>query len=839
MPDQHTPRRGARQRQESIRYSPNRGFQSVFRFVYDKIEVAEQKKKEFMEKKEEKTVPASSKKKSVPRVKKGASKKHQLAPVVGEKKEKKKKQLAKKKKSDDEDESIEWTDRKVEALAPISLVYTEIAPTEEEVKLEKERVAAVAQEVLMEKHRIVLKEFKEGLDRISIKLEQNEGRPRSKIPAMDSNIFENMVPFEFIKFVGVPTRTFPEPTHQVLHTNFYEPLSESVPGYEELQLTHAPYVSDNTDDLAVCSRLYKVYPAGIHGYEPNKTEMSNEILFNMMKKLLPTTKNPDLLYHTIYTSYMSTGNQLEISRMFPRLVKFFVQNPQEAEELLALEPWKMQHNEHEKKGIALPVTTGNYTIKTIQISTEPSDDPCSEECYKSLCGAKLYDFLGKHSIIDGNLVELYIMKSCSAYVAPFINALLMANKEKMLSDFCNVANRHSELSCQQWFRRLLDSSKRAVNGKFKDDAKLNYSTLRKKFLNKFRLEEQRYEKANESKLAVKVSATLSKCSHHGPCGFDVPYCSCQGICTIDCNCNINCPLRFTGCRCTKDCRTASCPCAKLGQACDPRTCLKCELMPGRHTFCKNMLYGKQTKALLVTVRESTVVVKKPFRSAGNGAFLEEHAEKGDFLGDYVGEIISTAETERRGRLYELGISYVFELPEETGSIDATRAGNVLRYLNHSETPNCQIRYRREGGQIKIGFFTSKAVDAGEELFINYNYSKGHAKRFFGMEPAERVPTYSQSENQKKVNKAIMKKKVTKKELIKVVKKVAEEMAQKRWYHTDSSTNASTPQTSSRGTRAPSPIVYVDPSEPGPSNRPDIQVITLSDGEEDDILPDVL
>ena len=66
-------------------------------------------------------------------------------------------------------------------------------------------------------------------------------------------------------------------------------------------------------------------------------------------------------------------------------------------------------------------------------------------------------------------------------------------------------------------------------------------------------------------------------------------------------------------------------------------------------------------------------------------------------------------------------NYGFELTEEF-DIDATRFGNLLRYVNHSSYgyENCYAREKFVRGDIKIVIFAKRNIKKGEELYFDYH-----------------------------------------------------------------------------------------------------------------------
>lgn len=80
------------------------------------------------------------------------------------------------------------------------------------------------------------------------------------------------------------------------------------------------------------------------------------------------------------------------------------------------------------------------------------------------------------------------------------------------------------------------------------------------------------------------------------------------------------------------------------------------------------------------------------KSKGWAVRALEHIPAGAFVCEYVGEVITTDEAERRGLEYDRGgFSTLFDLDAAGGdceyTIDATYKCGVARFLNHSCAPN--------------------------------------------------------------------------------------------------------------------------------------------------------
>lgn len=105
-----------------------------------------------------------------------------------------------------------------------------------------------------------------------------------------------------------------------------------------------------------------------------------------------------------------------------------------------------------------------------------------------------------------------------------------------------------------------------------------------------------------------------------------------------------------------------------------------------------------------------LVVKRGIN--GFGLFTKEPIKKGTFIIEYVGELISADEADRRGG------QYLFEI-NSRWTIDGKGRDNLARYINHSCRPNCESDTNERKKQITITAI--KNIGAGEEL--TYDYGK--------------------------------------------------------------------------------------------------------------------
>jgi len=95
---------------------------------------------------------------------------------------------------------------------------------------------------------------------------------------------------------------------------------------------------------------------------------------------------------------------------------------------------------------------------------------------------------------------------------------------------------------------------------------------------------------------------------------------------------------------------------------------------------------------------------------GLGLYTLADIPKGEFIIEYVGDVLTEKEADERGG------KYLFETSKNR-YIDGSARTNTARYINHSCRPNSEIEIK--AGRIYV--FSKRAIKAGEEL--NYDYEK--------------------------------------------------------------------------------------------------------------------
>ncbi|CAK6433357.1 unnamed protein product [Pipistrellus nathusii] len=107
---------------------------------------------------------------------------------------------------------------------------------------------------------------------------------------------------------------------------------------------------------------------------------------------------------------------------------------------------------------------------------------------------------------------------------------------------------------------------------------------------------------------------------------------------------------------------------------------------------------------------------------GWGLVATRDIRKGEFVNEYVGELIDEEECMARiKRAQENDITHFYMLTiDKDRIIDAGPKGNYSRFMNHSCQPNCETLKWTVNGDTRVGLFAVCDIPAGTELTFNYN-----------------------------------------------------------------------------------------------------------------------
>jgi hypothetical protein len=242
------------------------------------------------------------------------------------------------------------------------------------------------------------------------------------------------------------------------------------------------------------------------------------------------------------------------------------------------------------------------------------------------------------------------------------------------------------------------------------------------------------------------------CSHEGPCEKN-DACTCfqqKRPCEIICGCETSCGRRWKGCKCHSGTKQgcvddlARCECWKDSRECDPWLCHGCgvlEVLDQANKHDEEMRKGRcRNNRLQLGIPARTF--KAPSEVQGYGLFIGEALKKGDYIGEYTGEIINEPEFARRGNLnYLQGAQYLFNINTEQ-EVDAARFGGKTRYMNNSTDPeniNVQGCWLLVNGVHRVRLYAGRDIAAGEELLYDYRYDQSEVEHFW--ERGKRPPNH--------------------------------------------------------------------------------------------------
>jgi len=106
-----------------------------------------------------------------------------------------------------------------------------------------------------------------------------------------------------------------------------------------------------------------------------------------------------------------------------------------------------------------------------------------------------------------------------------------------------------------------------------------------------------------------------------------------------------------------------------------------------------------------------------------GLFAMEHIGADEMVIEYVGDVVRPLLSDIREKRYEkqgIGSSYLFRIDLDY-VVDATKCGNLARFINHACEPNCYAKVIKIDGQNKIVIYSKQAIAIGEEITYDYKF----------------------------------------------------------------------------------------------------------------------
>ncbi|XP_055933527.1 histone-lysine N-methyltransferase SETD2-like isoform X2 [Argiope bruennichi] len=110
---------------------------------------------------------------------------------------------------------------------------------------------------------------------------------------------------------------------------------------------------------------------------------------------------------------------------------------------------------------------------------------------------------------------------------------------------------------------------------------------------------------------------------------------------------------------------------------------------------------------------------------GWGLRALEDISIGEFLMEFVGEVLNHKEYRQRVKLYakEKNIHCYFMALKTDEILDATYKGNLTRFINHSCDPNCETQKWTVNGELRVGVFARRPISVGEEFTLDYKFQR--------------------------------------------------------------------------------------------------------------------
>ncbi|CAL7952245.1 unnamed protein product [Xylocopa violacea] len=188
-----------------------------------------------------------------------------------------------------------------------------------------------------------------------------------------------------------------------------------------------------------------------------------------------------------------------------------------------------------------------------------------------------------------------------------------------------------------------------------------------------------------------------------------------------------------GCECITCNVKTKCCFSQDGRVCPYTSTCKIRVPPGTPIYECNKRCACDMDCINRVVQRGTEMKLCIFRTAngrGWGVKTLQRIKKGSFVTEYVGEVITSEEAEKRGKQYDVaGRTYLFDLDyNETEeqcpyTVDAAMYGNISHFINHSCDPNLAVYgvwiNCLDPNLPKLALFAMRDIKQNEEITFDY------------------------------------------------------------------------------------------------------------------------
>lgn len=128
------------------------------------------------------------------------------------------------------------------------------------------------------------------------------------------------------------------------------------------------------------------------------------------------------------------------------------------------------------------------------------------------------------------------------------------------------------------------------------------------------------------------------------------------------------------------------------------------------------IYGE----LLKNGPHANIYVKFISNEIGYGLFANAPIKKGELIDEYTGIIQNKSDTNDSTWAWSYPVSiYKDELGLSPINIDGKYAGNALRFINHSEDPNTEMRRIFLDGFVRSLYVCTRDIAQDEQILVSY------------------------------------------------------------------------------------------------------------------------